>query len=205
MLARCSCLAFVAVLAAGLSGCCSQPWGGCYPCGKNFCDSQCGGLIWHYWFSLPPPCCDPCDGCGHFTGHRLNDGLYSHGNDYHGWCEKRDAHFANYEQVQGEPVQGELIDEPTAAPAQEPYYSDEPEPYPEPGAAEDIPFDSSNRVRRDGYSRPVSHAEAAPGRRRSAQNAPNRRLTSAMYQATVDSRGPSRKLARPPRTRLFSR
>ncbi len=200
MLARCACVAFLALVAAGLSGCCSEPWGGCYPCGKNFCGPQCGQLIWHYWFSLPPQCCDPCDGCGNFIGPRLNDGLYSHGNDYHGWCEKRDAHFANYETYEGEEVQGELITEPTPAEPEEPYYSEEPD------VLEDLPFDGSTRVRRhQGYGRPVSHNEPVPPRRHGAQRGAPRRLFSPSSAPPVDSRPPNRKLARPPRTRLFSR
>jgi hypothetical protein len=59
------CLASLAamILAAQL-GCC----GGCWPCGKNWCGSQCGEVYWHEWFSLPPDCCDPCTHSGAFCG-----------------------------------------------------------------------------------------------------------------------------------------
>ena len=54
-----------AVLLAVQSGCCC---GGIWPCGKNYCGSQCGQLYWHEWFSIPPNCCDPCTCCGNHAG-----------------------------------------------------------------------------------------------------------------------------------------
>ncbi len=207
MLVRRSYVALLAVGLAGLAGCCHQPWGGCYPCGKNWCGSQCGGLFWNEWFSIPPPCCDPCDECGHYVGPRLNDGLYSHGNDYEGWCEHRHRYPHYPVQAQPpEPVVAIPADEPE--PAAEPYTPSELEPYTLPGPEDDMPaempFDSSTGVRRDHRSRLVSHG-AAPHRGRPPYRVSRAPRAPDMVYGPVDSRGPSRTLARPPRTRLFSR
>ena len=195
MLVRCS---YVALLALGLAGCAHQPWGGCYPCGKNWCGSQCGELYWNEWVSIPPQCSDPCDECGNYIGPRLNDGLYSHGNDYHGWCEHRHRH-PRYP-VAAQPA------EPVVA---EPVGQGEPAPYTLPGPEDDmpseLPFDSSTGLRRDHGSRLVSH-RAAPHRGRPPYQVSSRAPRSRdMVYGQVDSRRPSRTLARPPRTRLFSR
>jgi hypothetical protein len=58
-------LLLAAVVLASQTGCCC---GGCWPCGKNYCGSQCGQLFWHEWFSIPPTCCEPCNCCGEFLG-----------------------------------------------------------------------------------------------------------------------------------------
>lgn len=193
-----------ALVLAGLSGCCcgdpcGEPWGGCYPCGKNWCGSQCGCLFWHEWFSLPPQCCDPCDQCGNFIGPRLNDGLYSHGNDYQGWCEHRHGQTAHYqaEEVQGVPQPAEPI------PAEQPY---------DPRAVEESypsgaqPMRNRPRAARGGYGRQASYEEPLPqAARRPPQVDASRRLFSSMGQSQFESRGPSRTLAKPSRTRLFSR
>jgi hypothetical protein len=190
-----------ALAVAGLSGCCCEPWGGCYPCGNNWCGPSCGELFWCEWFSIPPQCCDPCDECGNFIGPRLNDGLYSHGNDYQGWCEHRHAHHVQQPTV-AEPVQG-APSQPSPAPPGSP----DPEPYTLPGpdadAPEEMPLESSMRVGRGDYAQRVSYE--APQRRRQVAPAPERRLLTAIRQPMVDSRAPSRTLAKPPRTRLFSR
>ena len=54
-----------AVVLSSQTGC---HCGGCWPCGKNWCGSQCGEVFWNEWFSLPPDCCDPCSNCGAFQG-----------------------------------------------------------------------------------------------------------------------------------------
>ena len=207
MLARCSYVALVAIGFAGLAGCCCDPWGGCYPCGKNWCGPQCGELFWNEWFSIPPACCDPCDECGCYIGPRLNDGLYSHGNDYHGWCEHRHSrpHYPVAAHA-AEPVVAEPADE--AEPAAEPTAPSETEPYTLPGPEDALPSamppDASTGVRRAHGSRWVSHA-AAPSRGRPDGRMHRRPGERPSMFGQFDSRAPSRKLARPPRTRLFSR
>lgn len=226
MLVRRSFVASLALAAASLAGCCCEPWGGCYPCGPNWCGPQCGPLYWNEWYSLPPACCDPCNECSQYIGPRRNDDLYSHGNDYHGWCEHRHSH-PHYPvgPHTAEPVMAEPVPQETA-PAPEPYTPGEPEPYTLPGPEEDMPselFDSSTGMHRDRGSRMVSYGAAPERRSRSSQygrppqysRPPQRGLapqrlsdvfsSQPMSARPVDSRGPSRKLARPPRTRLFSR
>jgi hypothetical protein len=201
MLARSLCLAWMTGLAAVLSGCCcgpgygcGEPWGGCYPCGKNYCAPSCGELFWSEWFSIPPECCDPCDDCGGFVGPRLNDALYSHGNDYHGWCEKRDAHRHRVQQsqYQAEEIQGEIDPAPTPAPAAEPYYENSGP------MTRRVPSRGSHPVRRTSYQEPM------PKNSRMAPRPQAQRLFSPAPQRPVDSYPSSRTLARPPRTRLFS-
>ena len=109
-----TCLALAALALFSQSGCCELNCRECWPCGKDWCGSQCGELFWHEWFSIPPYCCDPCDQCGDFDGPRRNDALYSHGNDYIGYCDRTRGHRA--ETVQGRPV---MQSAPT--PAAEPY------------------------------------------------------------------------------------
>ncbi len=204
----------MAAIAAGLTGCCCEPWGGCYPNGNNWCGSCCGESMWHEWFSIPPECCDPCDCCGSFIGPRLNDGLYSHGNDYHGWCEKRDAgkSYVGLDDVPGQPNQFHPApgEDPAPTPAEEPYYEE---------GVDEMTYQHSPRskypARRLSYdqqqaSRGPRAAQRPPMQRSPMQHAPSmqrpqtQRLFSALSQPQVDSRGPSRTLARPQRARLFS-
>ena len=66
--------AAVAMLLASYSGCCCLC---CQPSrsfseqevGRHWCCSQCGETYWSEWFNDPPDCCEPCNHCGHFTGH----------------------------------------------------------------------------------------------------------------------------------------
>jgi hypothetical protein len=184
----------MAIGLAGQMGCCCTPWGGCWPCGKNWCGPQCGEKYCCEWFDDPPACCDPCDECGCFIGPRLNDGLYSHGNDYIGYGKRYP------EQVQGEPV-GRSSPAPAAAPAA----PAEPEPYTLPGPSDDMPVDSSSGVTYDEFGQRVSY-DSRPARRRGpVYDEPPPRDARAYYRQPVDSRQASRKLAKPPRTRLFSR
>ena len=221
MLLRCSSLLVILAAFVGQTGCCGTPWGGCWPNGKNWCGSQCCGCVWHEWFSFPPPCCDPCDDCGCFTGHRLNDDLYSHGNDY-----------ANYGGTQPQPTRAEPIQRPAPARGTQPYtprkaqpYSPrDSEPYTLPGPSDDMPIDPSTDRRRGyrgqrmsysgqrmSYNAPLPAQEAMPAR--TPVPAKNRRLQAtrltdygrAAYDDMVDSQQPSRTLEKPPRTRLFSR
>lgn len=254
MLVRRSYVALLAVCAASLTGCCCNPGGGCYPCGPNWCGPQCGRQVWSEWFSLPPVCCDPCNECSQYIGPRLNDDLYSHGNDYHGWCEHRHSrpHYPVSPKA-AEPVVAEPAEQAPGEtePATEPYTPGESEPYTLPGPEDDmpseIPFDTSTGMRRQYGSRMVSYREepeqrSRPPRYRQSRQygrptqysrprqyggPPQYRRTSQygrpsqggrspqrlfeglsiprMSSGQVDWGGPSRKLARPPRTRLFSR
>ena len=142
-----------------------------------------------------------------FVGPRLNDGLYSHGNDYQGWCEHRHAHHMSGPAGAAMAAPTPAV-EASPAPAEEPYSPSEPEPYTLPGPGDDmpseIPYDSSTRMHRDHAGRRVSYEEAPKPKRRAAFQAGGPRSLHGMLQAPVDSRGPSRTLAKPPRTRLFS-
>jgi hypothetical protein len=204
MLVRIAFLALIMASALAQTGCCGTPWGGCWPCGKNWCESSCGEVFWSEWFSIPPECCDQCDDCGYFTGKKRPDNLYSHGNDYHGWCEKRQAHGMHYTDY-AEPIPAGRVSEPTPAPAPsqgEPYSPSEAAPEPMPGPVEDMP--TTRRMPRDKYGRPISYNQAAPrGQQRLIEQAS--RAWYADEAGEVDSRPPTRTLAKPPRTRLFSR
>ncbi|MEX2113034.1 MAG: hypothetical protein WD845_07595 [Pirellulales bacterium] len=209
MLARCLSLTGMAVVAATLSGCCCEPWGGCYPNGMNWCGPSCGEKYWHEWFSLPPECCDPCDECGGYIGPRLNDGLYSHGNDYQGWCERRDAHrHAHYNAMPAEPIQGDPSPAPAPAPVDQPYYEN---------GVDEMSYDAPPRSkypgRRMSYQQPAPRGprtaqrpsmQRPPAPRPSTQRPHTERLFSSLTEGPVDSHPASRTLARPPRTRLFS-
>ncbi len=217
MLVRIAFLTLVTMASLAQSGCCGAPWGGCWPCGKNWCGDSCGEVFWHEWFSIPPECCDQCDDCGCFTGKTRPDNLYSHGNDYHGWCENRQAHSMRYSDY-AEPIQAGPMSQPTPAaePSQsEPYYSPgEAAPEPMPGPVEDMP--TTRRPPRERYSRPPSYQGRSTSYRgqtmtynqRASYEAPpasSNRLSQAMFREQVDSPPPTRTLAKPPRTRLFSR
>jgi hypothetical protein len=122
----------------------------------------------------------------------LNDSLYSHGNDYIGYGKARYP-----EEIPTAPAS-----QPAAAPQQAP--TTEPEPYTLPGPAEQMPVESSGRVMYDEFGQQVSYEEPSDRRGRAARprQSPSAR---AAYHGPVDSRQASRKLAKPPRTRLFSR
>ncbi len=193
MLRRCTNLLLTVLVVSALSGCCMEPWGGCWPCGMNWCGSQCGPKIWHEWCSLPPQCCDPCDDCGCYIGPKLNDSLYSHGNDY-----------GRYARRQPETVEGVPAQEAVPTPAAEPYSPRDIEPYtPGPVREDEMPADPSAKqqkaVRRTSYDPPPSFENM--------RNYPMPARTSGRngYRGPVDSRHASRTLAKPPRTRLFSR
>ena len=187
-------LALAAVALFSQSGCCEFNCRECWPCGKDWCGSQCGELFWNEWFSIPPYCCDPCDECGGFAGPRLNDGLYSHGNDYIGYCDRTRGHRP--ETVQGRPVMQSAPTPASSAPS-------DPQPY-SPGATEELPMDSTTGVQYNEFGQRVSYnaplGERARERRMQADYA-----ARAAFHEPVDSRGSSRKLGSPPRTRLFSR
>ncbi len=198
-LRRLSCVLMAAVL-VGQAGCCCGPWGGCWPHGKNWCGSQCGEFYWNEWFSLPPQCCDPCDDCGNFCGRRHNDALYSHGNDYVGYGDR------SREAVQRAPVPANRL-----VPAAKPYTPAETQPYAPrdnepptlPGPSDDVPPDSSTEVMRHGSGRPVAYDAPRRGGR-PAYGATVPYDVRGAYRAPVDSWQASRKLGKPPRTRLFS-
>jgi hypothetical protein len=140
------------------------------------------------------------------VGPRLNDSLYSHGNDYHGWCEAR-GQVAHAPPRPAEAVQGERVEEPPAT--QEPYTPSGPEPYtlpgPENGSTGEMPIDSSTGLRYRQATRRVSYEEPRPMNRRPPQRTTLTQSMRAAGGGPVDSPMPSRTLAKPPRTRLFSR
>lgn len=168
-----------------VSGCCcgpcgGEPWGGCWPHGPNWCDSQCGEKICHEWCSFPPPCCEPCDDCGCYIGPKLNDSIYSRGNDY------RQAR-------RPEVVQGERV--PTEATGRDA------EPYvPGPAPGEELPGGASGAS----YYEEMPPSDDPPPQYRARGPRPPMH-GGRSYGGMVDSRHASRTLARPPRTRLFSR
>jgi hypothetical protein len=180
-----------ALLLAAPAGCCCEPWGGCWPCGPNWCGPQCGQKICHEWCSFPPPCCDPCDDCGCYIGPKLNDSLYSHGNDY-----------GRYARRQPEVVEGERV--PDAAPRSEPAPR-EAEPYvPGPSPAEDLPLDTTTGASyHESSSRYSDDPPPAPRFRSPGGRAGM--MPAGRHRPMVDSRHASRTLAKPPRTRSFSR
>jgi hypothetical protein len=177
-----------ALLPALLAGCCCEPWGGCWPCGDNWCGPQCGQKICHEWCSFPPPCCDPCDDCGCYTGPRLNDSLYSHGNDY-----------GRHARRQPEAIQGERV--PDAAPPSEPTPAEEPY-VPSPSPVDEMPLDTPGTSYHESGSRFSDDPPPSP-RFRSQGTVPS--MAARHHRGMVDSPHASRTLARPPRTRLFSR
>jgi hypothetical protein len=190
---RTTCLALAAAALVSQTGCCLFGCHECWPCGKDWCGSQCGELYWNEWFSLPPNCCDPCDHCGNFDGPRRNDALYSHGNDYIGYCEQTRGRQA--EAVQGRPVM-QSAPTPAATPR-------DPQPY-TPGATEELPMDSTTDVQFNEFGQRISY-DAPLSERARAQRVRADYAARVAFHEPVDSRGPSRKLGQSPRTRLFSR
>ena len=155
-----------AVVLSSQTGC---HCGGCWPCGKNWCGSQCGEVFWNEWFSLPPDCCDPCSNCGAFQG--PNNRFLRRGV------------FAAREGAMGPYADDGYGDRDRYPEAVEGRRSDELPPGQEPPRSEELPAGDS-----------TSDAEYY-----------NEFGQRASFEWPVDSPGASRKLGRPPRSRVVAR
>jgi hypothetical protein len=173
--------ALVAALLAVQSGCCCWPKDPPWPCGNTYYGNQCGCKYWHEWFSHKPPCCEPCNECGHFVG-SLNPYVES-GPPYTRYgALYSDGSGSNAPGAIGELYPGQSGPTPAAEPnaPSEPAEGVFDEAAPETAPVEELPGPTT----------------------RAPRGAPPR---MAGRYGPVDSAPYSRTLGRPPRTGLFTR
>jgi hypothetical protein len=149
----------------------------CWPCGHNYCGSQCGDCYWSEWFSLPPDCCDPCTNCGAFCGPNnrfLRRGVFAaHGGAIGPYAD------AGFTPGMADPRAAEEVPRGQAVPR-----------------AEELPAaDMPDTSQYDGYR----------DREFDDDGFYNELGQQVSYQRPVDSPRRSRTLGRPPRSRLKAR
>jgi hypothetical protein len=168
-----------AALLAVQSGCCLFPHEPPWPCGSKYCGNQCGCFYWHEWFSHKPPCCEPCNQCGHYFG--SSNPYVTSGPPY----TRFGALYSDGSGSNAPGAIGQLYPTPSGPTPAEPTPASPSEtPTPAPGVMED-----------------AAPAEELPGPTTSMPRGGPMRMATR----PVDSPSYSRTLGNPPRTRLFSR